>query len=110
MAMMHNSLIAYYEKVFAFKQCHGWSLTEIEDLLPCELDVMTSLLSGYLVVWQRSGRRQLFYRSISFIVAGYPDRVNCTPANTKADATTWVMLKSAPKARTETIMAKTGIR
>ena len=48
MAMMHNSLIAYYEKVFAFKQYHGWSLTEIEDLLPWELDVMTSLLSGYL--------------------------------------------------------------
>ncbi len=48
MAMMHNSLINYYERIFAFKQYHGWSLSEIEGLLPWELDVMSSLLSGYL--------------------------------------------------------------
>ncbi len=48
MAMMHNNLVHYYERVFAFKQYHGWSLSEIEELLPWELDVMSSLLSGYL--------------------------------------------------------------
>ena len=45
---MHNSLIAYYEKLFAFKQYHGWTVTEIEDLIPWELDVMSSFLSNYL--------------------------------------------------------------
>ena len=48
MAMMHNNLMAYYERIFAFKQYHGWSLFEIEELLPWELDVMMGLLSGYL--------------------------------------------------------------
>lgn len=48
MAMMHNSLIAYYERLFAFKQFHGWSVSEIEDLLPWEFEVMTSLLGNYL--------------------------------------------------------------
>jgi len=47
-AMMHNSLLNYYEKLFAFKQYHGWNVSEIEELLPWEFDVMTSLLSGYL--------------------------------------------------------------
>lgn len=48
MAMMHTNLITHYERIFAFKQYHGWSLTEIESLIPWELDVMTSLLSNYL--------------------------------------------------------------
>ena len=46
--MMHNNLIAYYERVFAFKQYHGWSLSEIETLMPWELDVMTTFLNNYL--------------------------------------------------------------
>jgi hypothetical protein len=48
MAMMHNNLIAYYEKVFALKQYHNWTLSEIESLIPWELDVMTSFLNNYL--------------------------------------------------------------
>ena len=48
MAMMHNNLVQHYERIFAFKQYHGWTVTEIEELLPWELDVMTSLLSNYL--------------------------------------------------------------
>ena len=48
MAMMHNNLIAYYEKVFALKQYHNWSLDEIEQMIPWELDVMTSFLNNYL--------------------------------------------------------------
>ena len=46
--MMYNNLIAYYERVFAFKQYHGWSVTEIEELYPWELDVMTTFLNNYL--------------------------------------------------------------
>lgn len=48
MAMMHNSLINYYERIFAFKQYHQWNISEIEDLIPWEFEVMTSLLSNYL--------------------------------------------------------------
>ncbi len=57
MAMMYNNLIAYYERVFAFKQYHGWSITEIEDLMPWELDVMTSFLNNYLEL-QEMQRKQ----------------------------------------------------
>jgi len=46
--MMHNNLLAYYERLFAFKQYHNWQISEIEDLLPWEFDVMMSLLSNYL--------------------------------------------------------------
>ena len=45
---MHNDLMSYYERIFAFRQYHQWSLVDIENLLPWELDVMTSLLSNYL--------------------------------------------------------------
>jgi len=48
MGMMHTSLLHYYEKLFAFKQYHGWNVSEIEQLLPWEFDVMTSLLNNYL--------------------------------------------------------------
>jgi len=47
-AMMHNSIISYYEKLFAFKQYHQWSINEIENLMPWELEVMTALISNYL--------------------------------------------------------------
>ena len=57
MAMMYNNLIAYYERVFALKQYHNWSLSEIEDLMPWELDVMTSLLNNYLEL-QEMQRKQ----------------------------------------------------
>jgi len=38
----------YYERIFAFKQYHKWSIGEIEDLIPWELDVMVGLLSNYI--------------------------------------------------------------
>ena len=48
MAMMHNNLMAYYERIFAFRQYHSWSLEDVEGLMPWELDVMMSLLSNYI--------------------------------------------------------------
>ena len=57
MAMLHNNLIAHYEKIFALKQYHGWSITEINELLPWELDVMTSFLNNYLEL-QEMQRKQ----------------------------------------------------
>jgi hypothetical protein len=47
-AMMHTNLVHHYERIFAFKQYHSWNISEIEDLMPWEFDVMTSLLSNYL--------------------------------------------------------------
>jgi uncharacterized membrane protein YoaT (DUF817 family) len=47
-AMMHNSLIAYYERIFAFRQYHSWSLVDVENMMPWELDVMMTLLSNYI--------------------------------------------------------------
>jgi len=48
MAMMHSSLVDYYTRIFAFKQHHGWSISDIENLMPWEFEVMTSMLSNYL--------------------------------------------------------------
>lgn len=48
MAMMHNSIMHYYERNFAIRQYHGWSLSEIDELIPWELDVMSSLISSYV--------------------------------------------------------------
>ena len=45
---MHTSLIAHYEKMFAFKQYHGWSISELEDMMPWEMDVMVSFLNNYI--------------------------------------------------------------
>ena len=46
--MMHTNLVHHYERLFAFQQYHGWSLADIESLIPWELDAMTALLNNYL--------------------------------------------------------------
>ena len=48
MAMMHTNLVNHYERVFAFQQYHKWSISEIEDMIPWEFEVMTSLLENYI--------------------------------------------------------------
>ena len=48
MAMMHDGLISYYERIFAFKQFHNWSVDEIGEFMPWELEVMQALLANYL--------------------------------------------------------------
>ena len=40
--------MAYYERIFAFRQYHNWSLDDVESMMPWELDVMMSLLSNYI--------------------------------------------------------------
>ena len=42
------NIMIYYERIFAFKQYHKWEITDIEDLMPLEFDVMTSLLSNFI--------------------------------------------------------------
>ena len=48
MSMLHNSLLTYYERIFALKQYHNWSIKEIEEMIPWELDVMMTLLGNFL--------------------------------------------------------------
>lgn len=48
MAMMHNNLMSYYERIFAFRQYHQWPIHEIEELIPWELEVMMALLANYI--------------------------------------------------------------
>ena len=59
MAMMHNSLLNYYETIFAFKQFHSWSVSEICDLIPWELEVYTSLISNYIETERMKRNQQI---------------------------------------------------
>ena len=46
--MMYTNLVAYYERIFAFKTFHSWNVSEIESLLPWEMDVMTSFINNLM--------------------------------------------------------------
>ena len=40
--------MAYYERIFAFRQYHNWSFQDVENMMPWELDVMMTLLANYI--------------------------------------------------------------
>lgn len=46
--MSYNSLENYYQVMFALRQHHGWTIPEIEDLIPYERDLFVGMLEGYL--------------------------------------------------------------
>ena len=46
--MIHMDLENYYKLNFALMQYHKYSLTEIENLMPCERDVYVALLKQHL--------------------------------------------------------------
>lgn len=48
MSMLHNNLLTYYENIFAFKQFHNWDVSEIEALLPWEMEVVMSLITNLM--------------------------------------------------------------
>ena len=54
---MHTNLVAYYERIFAFKQYHQWNITEIEELIPWEMDVMTTFINN-LIEQKELARKQ----------------------------------------------------
>ena len=60
--MMHTNLVAYYERLFAFKTYHNWNIREIEDLIPWEIDVMTSFINN-LMEKRELARKQAKNRS-----------------------------------------------
>ena len=55
--MMHTNLVAYYERLFAFKQYHQWNVNEIENLIPWEVDVMTTFINN-LIEQKELARKQ----------------------------------------------------
>lgn len=44
----HTSLAIYYKTMFSMVQFHKYSLTELESLLPYELDIYVEMLSDYI--------------------------------------------------------------
>ena len=46
--MAHNNLENYFRLNFAMMQYHKYSLTEIENMIPWELDIYVGLLQAHL--------------------------------------------------------------
>jgi len=46
--LSHTSLEAYYKTLFSMVQHHKYSLTELESLMPYELDIYVELLATFL--------------------------------------------------------------
>ncbi len=54
---MYNNLIAYYERLFAFKQYHNWTMDEVYEMIPWEIDVMVTFVNNHLET-QEMNRKQ----------------------------------------------------
>lgn len=46
--LQHNSLFNYYKLNFALMQHHNYSLSDIENMFPYELDIYSSLLIKHI--------------------------------------------------------------
>ena len=46
--MAHEDLESYYKLNFALMQHHKYSLTELENMMPCEREIYVSLLQQYV--------------------------------------------------------------
>ena len=44
----HTSLAVYYQTLFSMIQHHKYSLSEIEGMLPYELDIYVEMLAAFL--------------------------------------------------------------
>jgi len=56
--LSHNSLANYYTLMFALVQHHKYSLTEVEDLIPFELDIYVAMLESHLETESERQRQQ----------------------------------------------------
>ncbi len=57
------NIVTYYERIFAFKQYHQWEISDIENLMPWEFDVMTSLLSNFIEAQEAHRKQQQAVRN-----------------------------------------------
>ena len=55
---MHDSLMNHYKTNFALMQHHKYSLTELENMMPWELDVYVNLLIAHLQEEERRMNKQ----------------------------------------------------
>ena len=46
--MAHTNLESYYKVNFALMQHHKYSLTELENMIPCEKEIYVSLLQQHI--------------------------------------------------------------
>jgi hypothetical protein len=46
--LSHTSLSVYYQTLFSMVQHHKYSLTELESLIPYELDIYVDMLATFL--------------------------------------------------------------
>ena len=46
--MSHNTLGAYYQLIFSLAQHHKYSIADLENIYPFELDIYSDLLKNYL--------------------------------------------------------------
>ena len=46
--MAHEDLASYYKLNFALMQHHKYSLTELENMMPWEIEIYVSLLQQYV--------------------------------------------------------------
>lgn len=44
----HNNLKNYYKLIFNMAQHHGYSITELENMVPFELELYSSMVIEYL--------------------------------------------------------------
>jgi len=48
MLLGHNDLKNYYKLIFNMAQHHGYSISDIENMIPFELDLYSNMLIDYL--------------------------------------------------------------
>ena len=52
------NIMIYYERIFAFKQYHHREVSDIENMMPWEFDVMTTLLSNFIETQELHRKQQ----------------------------------------------------
>jgi len=48
--MSHNTLEAYFKNIFAMTYHHKYSISDLESMMPFELDVYIAILNNYIAV------------------------------------------------------------
>ena len=46
--LYHTDITSFFEENFALMQHHGWSLNDLENMIPWERDIYLTLLQQYI--------------------------------------------------------------
>jgi hypothetical protein len=55
--MSYNNLSNYYTTVFSLRQHHGYTITEIENLIPFEREIYLNMIVLYLQELEEKNRK-----------------------------------------------------